>query len=106
MPGNETYILASILDLRFKHRWCRSERDKLRYKAMLKGEASKYANNISIIRSTTDLQPPSKKKKKEKSLFHFMEGFEEMADESSDVEEIIDKYIPSCFLPTNGYRSS
>ena len=49
--------------------------------------------------STTDLQPPSKKKKKEKLLFNFMEGVEEMNDESSGVEEIIDKYLAASCLP-------
>ena len=98
---NETYILASILDPRFKLRWCQSDGDKLRYIAMLKDAASKYlsSTSISIIESTTDLQPPSKKKKEEKLLFNFMEGVEEMNDESSGVEEIIDKYLAASCLP-------
>ena len=39
---NETYILASILDPRFKLRWCQSDGDILKYRTMLKNVASKY----------------------------------------------------------------
>ncbi len=47
---SETYILASLLDPRFKLRWCKRDVDKIRYKALLKNQATKYINS-----STTTL---------------------------------------------------
>ena len=64
---NETYILAAILDHRFKLRWCSDEAVNLRSKEVLKAAVEKI-NPVQVHVEGTS-EPPLKKSK---TLFSFM----------------------------------
>ena len=90
---NETYILAAMLDPRFKLRWCKSDSNKIRYKEILKNEAKKHTDTSETV-ADTGLEPPSKKMK---TLFNFM-GDPETNNENSSNEDV-DKYLAASCLP-------
>jgi hypothetical protein len=95
---NESYILAAMLDPRFKLKWCKSQADRIKYKLMLKEEAKKYDPSLPTQPTpddTTTLECPAKRSK---TLFTFM-GKEETFTESENTNaKTIDSYLaaPCC----------
>jgi len=73
-----TYIIAAILDPRFKLSWCESV-DESKYKLILLSEVAKFSpvhqdTKEASDTSSTDEHVPPKKKKKESELFSFIES--------------------------------
>lgn len=100
--NNDSYVLAAMLDPRFKLRWCVSGSDKLKYQEMLKLEAQKWLSSDpasdqseSTNADEPPLEPPSKKVK---TLFDFMAEPESELHRSSSVGDI-EKYLSSPCQP-------
>jgi hypothetical protein len=67
---SDVYVLASVLDPRFKLRWCPSEEERSAVKATL----IKHVKNVPSTDTDPDIQPPpSKRQKVECDLLDFME---------------------------------
>ena len=95
---NTSYQLASILDPRFKLRWCidNTERDEL--KQLLKKEALKSSSTpraqVQEIENVTE-PPPAKKRKTNSQLFAFMQSTTIPAPSNDSLEEEISTYVSS-----------
>jgi len=91
---NETYILAAILDPRFKLRWCLDSNEKHKSLGILKSALD------SMIASTVDDKngPPPKKKR---SSFHFMSFMydKEYSVSQSQPKDLVEDYIEATTVP-------
>ena len=68
---NETYIVAGILDPRFKLRWCSDDVERARSLDLLKAALERLSPaSTVVVQSDENSEPPPKKKRK--SLFNFM----------------------------------
>ena len=72
-----TYVIAAILDPRFKLSWCESV-DESKYKLILLSEVAKFSpvhqDTKEASDTSTDEHVPPKKKKKKSKLFSFIES--------------------------------
>ena len=84
---SETYVLAAMLDPRFKLRWCH-ENEKTGFKELLNQEAMNFVSSTSEPEGRAEPAPPPPKKNK--SLFNYMES-EEVDTGNTDGD--IDRYL-------------
>ena len=72
---NETYILAAILDPRFKLRWCLNDAEKQKSIDLLKSALERIIPQSPSVNAASqaseDIEPSPKKRK---TLFNFMES--------------------------------
>ncbi|XP_065907752.1 zinc finger BED domain-containing protein 4-like [Dysidea avara] len=101
---NETYIVACILDPRFKLRWCSDDAERDRSLDLLKAvleRLSPAVSTVAVLQADENSEPPPKKKRK--SLFNFMyDNSHSPSIESqqlSTVTKQVDEYIETDTLP-------
>ena len=89
------YIMAAMLDPRFKVLWCKDEEEKGKVKAIIEGEMAKIApdpDTLVVESSDTteiELEPPNKKR----CLFTFMDKSRSNQSEPDDKEKELQKYL-------------
>ena len=86
---SETYVLAAMLDPRFKLRWCHED-EKSGYKELLNQEAMRFVSSTSEPAEPEGRAEPAPPKRK-KSLFNYMES--EIAADTENTGGDIDRYL-------------
>ena len=99
--NKETYILASVLDPRFKLRWCCDDNEKPTITELLKAEVEIINSSSSVqpaIAESRTTEPPPKKAK---SLFSFMpsESSAVVIAGSDNISTNIDAYLEAPAQP-------
>ena len=93
---NETYIIAGILDPRFKLRWCSNDAERARSLDLLKAALERLSPaSTEVVQIDENSEPPAKKKRK--SLFNFMyDDSNSPSTESQQQNELtkqVDEYL-------------
>ena len=100
---NETYIVAGILDPRFKLRWCSDDAERARSLDLLKAALERLSPaSTVVVRVDENSEPPPKKKRK--SLFNFMyddsdSPSTESQQQRSALTKQVDEYIETDTAP-------
>lgn len=61
---NETYIVAGILDPRFKLRWCSDDAERAKSLDLLKAALERLSLSSTVVVRVENYEPPPKKKRK------------------------------------------
>ena len=99
---NETYIVAGILDPRFKLRWCSDDAERARSLDLLKAALERLSPASTVVVRVENYEPPPKKKRK--SLFNFMyddcdSPSTESQQQRSALTKQVDEYIETDTAP-------
>ncbi|XP_065905197.1 zinc finger BED domain-containing protein 4-like isoform X2 [Dysidea avara] len=96
---NETYILAAMLDPRFKLRWCFDNDEKQKSVSILKSALGRMISQLSNTAIIDDNgEPPPKKKKSSFSFMSFMYDGEYSLSQSLPIDSV-DDYIEATTVP-------
>ena len=87
----QDYIIAAVLDSRFKLRWCKDENERTSVKSILTNRLADVNHVPSAVNQhvvSSDSEPPKKKR-----LFSFMEDKESHSNLSTNYEIELNKYL-------------
>ena len=88
---NETYIVAAILDPRFKLRWCSDNAERTRSLDMLKAALERLSPTSTVVDQVDENPEPPPKKMK--SLFNFMYNESDFPSKESQQRSAISKQV-------------